>query len=203
LQSFPTTDAGIQSCLSNIFNADGNINNCGVCIEGTQILPDAPIPSQWGLETIVGIEPTVGDSNPADLTPVNAGFNFGACVLATGDANAKACGIDDLTVTACLFSVCLPLCAIPAAELNNPTSTTYAALNACEDAAASTGGACASYIAKEKTDCAVGRVDGGTDPISKCLALYDRDSDFDAGSSTAASESQIIGAVCGGIDAGL
>ena len=198
LASFPTTDAGINVCDAYISVPDGNFNTCGNCVEGTTIIPGQPIPASWGSDIIGAVYGTLGDEGSLYL--VNIGANFGGCVVGADPVAGRTCGLAAMAVEACEFAVCLPLCPVPEADVNNPGA--FNDLVACTKAA--DNGACASYIATETSACQAIVNAQGTDPVSKCNVLTNVDNGVpDAGTATAAQEEDLIGLICGGVDAGF
>jgi hypothetical protein len=197
LASPPTTDAGNNACFANISEPDGNLNTCGNCIDGTQVVPGEPIPATWGYNIIVGIFGTLGDDT--SLYGVNFGPNFGGCIIGA-DPAGKQCGLDAMALQACELAVCLPLCAVPEADENSPTA--FNDFETCQTAADK--GACSKYLSAEQTDCGKIVTDAGKDPVSKCADLYNLDVGLvDGGKPTGAQQADLIGLICGGADAGF
>jgi len=190
-----TTDAGQNACDTTLTAGaatDGGANACGNCYL-TFLIPGQPFPAKWGYELILGVEATAGD--PTSAYEVNAGPNAGGCVMAADPAKGTACGMDLMALNACEFAVCLPLCAIP------QSSTDFSSLQNCTSAVDT--GACASYLAKAKADCAGESTATGTGPYDKCIALINQDINQGDAAPTATSESALIGLLCGGADAGF
>ena len=193
----PTTDAGMSTCNAAIEAPDGALNTCGQCYDGTTVVPGQPIPAEWGFNVIAAIYGTLGDSST--LYGVNIGANFGGCVIGADPVAGKKCGLDGMAAVACELAVCLPLCAVPFADANN--SGAFDAISACFNAADS--GACSPYINAQSTDCKALIKDGGSDPVSKCESLYNIDQGLDGGTATAIQQADLLGLVCGGVDAGF
>jgi hypothetical protein len=139
------------------------------------------------------------------LYGANFGPLFGSCILGSGDAAAAACGKDWLAFDYCRFAVCEPLCPVTMADLfSNSTTTPADVADFVTCLKAAEAGACNQYEMKAQTDCAAVINDAGTDPVSKCNTLLNLDdNEIDGSKPTAASQTALIGAVCGGADAGL
>ncbi len=188
---------GSYSTVITMGAPDGSLNGCGTCVQGTILEPGQPTPASWSAEVGFAPEATAGD--PMSLfAAFGDGPNFGGCVLAADPVNGKQCGIDLMTITACEFAVCLPVCAVPGGS----THPDFTALSACISAADSTS--CASYISALKTDCAALSNDSGTGVFDKCAKLSNIDSfDTEAGVATPTTETDFLGLLCGGADAGI
>ena len=199
-----TTDAGQNACDTTFTTGapDGSVNSCGSCYF-TQILPVGAQPTQWGYDFLIVFEPTVGDTNQNDWGALNLGPNLGACVAgADKSATGQACGKALMTLNACEFAVCLPVCPVSGINSNNPSTTDIDAFFSCNQAADM--GACATYVTALQTACATEVNDAGTGVYDKCLALTDQNIGLDGSpAATAASNSAAIGLVCGGADAGF
>jgi len=194
----PTTDAAINACESNVYAADGNFNNCGNCIFGTQVAPGEPIPATFGYFIIGGVYATLGDDT--SIYGVNFGVNFGGCVIGADPVGGLKCGQDIMAQEACEFAVCLPLCAVTQAA--SMTQAGFNDFSTC--VAAADKGACATYVTAQDTDCKALVNDAGTGPYDKCANLYNLDEGFvDGGKPTTTTEANLIGLICGGSDAGF
>jgi len=194
----PTTDAGENSCFNNLVVADGNFNNCGNCIFGTQVAPGEPIPATFGYFIIGGVYATLGDDT--SIYGVNFGVNFGGCVIGADPVGGLKCGQDIMAQEACEFAVCLPLCAVTQAA--SMTQAGFNDFSTC--VAAADKGACATYVTAQDTDCKALVNDAGTGPYDKCANLYNLDEGFvDGGKPTTTTEANLIGLICGGSDAGF
>ena len=199
------TGAGIDAGACNAAastgaTSDGGLNACGTCVFGpaeADIIPGEPVSSTWGAEEIFAAYGTLGSDT--SLFPFNAGFNLGACVMATNtSAAAQKCGLDFMAADACVWATCLNLCTI---SNMGASSSDYTEIGAC--VAAAQKGTCASYITKYETDCPlVG--DAGANALDGCLSLYNIDEgDTEAGTATATTYADFFGTVCGGADAGI
>jgi hypothetical protein len=191
------TDAGYNKCVSYISVPDGNFNSCGQCVQGTAIEPGVAIPSEWGFDIVAVVYGALGDES--SLYGVSWELNFGGCLVNAGGSSVRQCGLDVMAVSACELATCLPLCAVPEADANNPGA--FNDLIACT--AAADNGACASYVAAERSACASADLDAGVG--EKCTALFDKLEPPDGGApSTSGSVwAELIGLTCGGVDAGF
>jgi hypothetical protein len=188
---------GAYSTVITTGAPDGSLNSCGNCIQGTILEPGVATPSSFAAEIAFAAYGTLGDMSTVGL--YGDGPNFGGCILAADPVNGKACGIDLMTITACEFAVCLPVCTV---TNGGASQSDYAALSGCIQAADSTS--CASYITKLQTDCPTLSNDSGTGVFDKCAKLANIDGgDTEAGVATATTETDLFGLMCGGADAGI
>lgn len=195
-----TTDAGQNACDDTLSQGapDGHVNSCGECFI-TPIPPVGNSSTDWGYDLYVFFEPKLGDS--ADAFPEPYGPNLGGCVMgADKSAAGQACGKDIMAVTACELATCLPLCPVAnTAPLNQAQVSAFLACTHTVDE-----GACQSYVTSANTDCAGESNASGTGPLDQCSALISQDEGRSAdAANTAASNSALIGLLCGGNDAGF
>ena len=187
-----TTMAGQDACNNTLTagsGSDGGLNSCGECIEAAAI-EAAGTTTTWGPLEFIALEPSVGDAT--DQFFVNAGFNFGGCIIGKSPSAGLACGLDEQAADACAYEVCLPLCAVP--DTNPLNQADVNALFECVNTVEAEGGACAEFITRAQADCAP-----VADVFNSCVALYDQDSQIgDAGAPTKSSEAEYLTLVCGG-----
>jgi hypothetical protein len=186
-----TTDAGENACDTTLEQGapDGSFNSCGQCIDATYLPLSGNGPALWGLNEVVELEPSAGDT--ADAYAVIVSLNLGGCVIASDPTHGQACGLDLMAIDACGWQTCAPLCPVPAAGSMSAEN----ALFNCFNAAAT--GACAEYTAAAQSDCAPLSNHQGTGVYDKCVALVNEDQFLTDGGPTESSEQQLITLMCG------